>query len=183
VLDGALAEIDVHGPAALSLRQIARRAGVSHAAPAHHFGDKAGVLTAIASEGYSLLADATRAGLETGDFAQGGIAYIRFAITHRSHFEVMFRPDLYRFDDPAVVAARGAAAEVLFEGVRGLLGPGREDEVWGGVVAIWSFTHGFSTLWLAGNFTDVRSDDVDAAVRLAGDAITRLASTGALRRS
>ena len=46
------------GPGGVSLRDLARRAGVSHAAPAHHFGDKAGVLTAVAAEGYHLLADA-----------------------------------------------------------------------------------------------------------------------------
>jgi AcrR family transcriptional regulator len=64
VLDAAVAAIAESGPAALSLRDLARRAEVSHAAPAHHFGDKAGVLTALAAEGYALLADAL---LETHD--------------------------------------------------------------------------------------------------------------------
>ena len=57
-MDTALLAVAEHGPAALSLRQVARRAGVSHAAPTHHFRNKAGLLTAIAAEGYRLLADA-----------------------------------------------------------------------------------------------------------------------------
>ena len=53
LLDGALEAIAENGVAAMSLRDVARRAGVSHSAPAHHFGDKAGVLTAIAIEGFA----------------------------------------------------------------------------------------------------------------------------------
>src|SRR5437660_3352898 len=75
VLDGALAAIAEHGVAALSLREVARRAGVSHAAPAHHFGDKKGVLTAIAVEGLEGLTAATSAA--GGDLLEGGLAYIR----------------------------------------------------------------------------------------------------------
>src|SRR6187549_1461323 len=57
LVDAALEELAEHGPQDLSLRALARRAGVSHAAPTHHFGDKAGLLTAIAVEGYELLAE------------------------------------------------------------------------------------------------------------------------------
>jgi AcrR family transcriptional regulator len=176
-MDGALAAIDAAGPAGLSLRDVARRAGVSHAAPAHHFGDKAGLLTAIAAEGYALLAEVTRSALEEGEeFLEAGVAYIRFALTHRAHYAVMFRPDLYRADDAAVVAVRDAAAGVLLEGVRDALGSPREEDVVGGAVAIWSFTHGFATLALNGNFD---ADDPDAAVRQVAAAIARLVEAGA----
>ena len=49
VIEAALAEIEAVGPTRLSMREIARRAGVSHAAPAHHFCDKRGIFTAIAT--------------------------------------------------------------------------------------------------------------------------------------
>ena len=182
VLDGALAAIEADGPAALSLRDVARRAGVSHAAPAHHFGDKAGVLGAIAAEGYTKLAQVTGEALarEDGEFLEGGLAYIRFALTHRPYFAVMFRPDLYRPDDPAVVEARAAAGAVLFEGVRRELGPDASDEdVVGGVVAIWSFCHGFATLWLTGNLA---GGDAEQVVRAAVATAARLADAGAFAR-
>lgn len=183
VLDGALTAIAADGPATLSLRDVARRAGVSHAAPAHHFGDKAGVLTAIAAEGYTLLATTLSDALADGDdLMQGGIAYIRFALDHRAHFEVMFRPELYRPDDQAVVAARQAAAEILFGAVRDILGEAGDEEVWGGVLAVWSFTHGFATLTLDSNFDPEHGDDVEAAVHTVGAAVMRLAAAGAFRQ-
>src|ERR687889_466021 len=58
LIDAPLTAVAQQGPAALSLRDVARRAGVSHAAPTHHFRNKAGLLTAIAAEGWELLADA-----------------------------------------------------------------------------------------------------------------------------
>ena len=181
MLDGALVAITAEGPAALSLRDVARRAGVSHAAPAHHFGDKAGVLTAIAAEGYALLADAMGEALEAGggDLTDVGIAYIRFALEHRAHFDVMFRPELYRPEDPAVANARQAAADVLIGAIRGILRDASDEEVWGGALAAWSFTHGFATLSLNTNFAPGRDDDVEAAVRLAGAAVVQLVAAGA----
>ena len=57
IIDAALEAITESGPVGWSLRELARRAGVSHAAPAHHFGDKAGLLTAVAAEGFGIFAD------------------------------------------------------------------------------------------------------------------------------
>jgi AcrR family transcriptional regulator len=175
VIDGALEEIEANGPASISMRAIARRAGVSHAAPAHHFGDKAGVLTAIAAEGYRGLAEAIEGALGTGSFLAAGRAYVGFAVEHRAQFEVMFRPELYRRDDPDVTAARDAGTDVLFRGVRGVLGPdATDDEVIGGVTAAWSFAHGLATLWLDGNLTEQLGDDPEAGFRLAVLALERL---------
>src|SRR5215469_15193033 len=55
LLDAAVATLDEVGADGLSLREVARRAGVSHAAPAHHFADKAGLLTVVATEGFRML--------------------------------------------------------------------------------------------------------------------------------
>ena len=64
----------------------ARRAGVTHAAATYHFGDRAGLLTAVAAEGYRLLAEALRGAQEIrGSFLEVGVAYVRFAVTHRAH--------------------------------------------------------------------------------------------------
>jgi AcrR family transcriptional regulator len=167
------------GPAALSLRELARRAGVSHAAPTHHFGDKAGLLTALAIEGYRLLADELRsAAEETGSFLEVGVAYVRFAIGHRGHFEVMFRPDQVHADDPELVAARVAGGAVLRRSLAELSRTGdasRPDSAGGQgeatALAAWALVHGFATLWLAGGFPTTLGDDPEQAARQVAKAL------------
>ncbi len=81
-IDAAVQAIREEGVANLSLRDLARRLGVSHAAPTHHFGDKAGLLSAVASEGYRRLAAALRdAEARTGSFLEVGVAYVRLPST------------------------------------------------------------------------------------------------------
>lgn len=162
LLAAAVDVIGESGPAALSLRDLARRAGVSHAAPAHHFGDKAGLLTALAVEGFDLLADTLdRAG---DDLLDLGVAYVRFAVDHRAHFEVMFRPELYRADAPEVVAARSRAGAALRGGVSALAAPASAEPD-RDALAAWSIVHGFATLWLAGALPASVGEDPEAAAR------------------
>lgn len=145
VLAAALDVIAADGPGALSLRDLARRAGVSHAAPAHHFKDRTGLLTAIAAEGYGLLA-AALAG--TPELRERGVRYVRFATEHPAHFQIMFQPDLLRADDPELLAAKERASAELRAGVAGL--PGAPDARTAGIAA-WSLAHGFATLLLTRN--------------------------------
>jgi AcrR family transcriptional regulator len=165
LLEVAAAAIAEDGPAALSLRDLARRAGVSHAAPAHHFGDKKGLLTALATDGFDGLAAALReTRAATGSFLELGVAYVRFATTHRAQFEVMWRPDLYHADDPALTAARSRSGEALYSGVTDLPdGQGGGDVREAGLAA-WSIAHGFATLWLSGSLPDM-PDGPDEAAR------------------
>ena len=166
VLRAAVEVISESGPGAVSLRDLARRAGVSHAAPAHHFGDKAGLLTAVATEGFELLADELTDARDAGaDFLLIGVRYVGFAVDHRAHFEVMYRPDLYHPDDPAVVAARERAGVALYEGADALAGASD-----GRLAAIgaWSLMHGFATLWLNRNLpADLAPDPERAAAEVA----------------
>ncbi|MBL7254826.1 TetR/AcrR family transcriptional regulator [Paractinoplanes lichenicola] len=149
LLEATAAAIQEHGVAALSLRDLARRAGVSHAAPAHHFGDKAGLLTAFAAAGFEELATA----LAGDDFLEMGVAYVRFALSRPAHFEVMFRPDLYHADDPALLAARAKSSEALY---------GEDTDKTAGQAG-WSIAHGFATLWLSGAFPGRDQDPLDLA--------------------
>jgi AcrR family transcriptional regulator len=164
LIAAALELIEEEGPATLSLREVARRAGVSHGAPAHHFGDKAGLLTAVATQGQELLATALAEAFErTGDFREVGVAYVRFALDHRAHFEVMFRPELFRADDPALVEARERAATMLYGPPTELTGDAAKGI--SGAVAAWSLVHGFATLYLTGNLERAVPGDPEAAAR------------------
>jgi AcrR family transcriptional regulator len=165
LLDTALEAIAEHGPAAVSLRDVARRAGVSHAAPTHHFRDKAGLLTALASEGWTLLADAlTATAAEGKGFAELGVSYVLFATSHPGHFAVMRAPGLVRRDDPDLVAAQQRAGSLLQEGAaqhdRGAPG-GRATTS----LAAWSLVHGLSALLVEGAVTPEPGTDVATLAR------------------
>lgn len=155
VIEAAVAEVEAVGAAAVSMREIARRAGVSHAAPLHHFGDKTGLFTAIATEGFRRSTEAI-APRTTGRFGflDGGAAYVEWAINHPGYFEVMYHPGLYRNDDPALVEAKDAAFDVLNGSAAALAAEWGIDDVGGLVLAGWSLAHGLATLILAGNLDD-----------------------------
>jgi AcrR family transcriptional regulator len=161
LLRTAVEAIGQAGPAAMSLREVARRAGVSHAAAAYHFGDKAGLLTAIAAQGYRMLAEELQGARDAGrGFLEVGVAYVRFAVSHRAHFEVMYRPELYRPDDAEVRQARAVAAMLLYgtdQPDAGRLAAG---------AAAWSLVHGLATLWLNGNLPGQLGDDPEEITRL-----------------
>ena len=93
-----------------------REAGVSHAAPAHHFTDRRGLFTALAAEGFGMLADSAD-GARGRSFIDAATAYVRFAIDHPGHYEVMFDRSLLDAADPDLVAAEAAAGAELDRGV------------------------------------------------------------------
>ncbi|MBK1782766.1 TetR/AcrR family transcriptional regulator [Prauserella cavernicola] len=153
VLDAAIDVITTEGPGSLSLRDLARRAGVSHAAPAHHFTDKAGVLTALAVEGHELLGDAFADVLDAGpaQLQELGVRYVRFALQHPAHFEVMFRPDLHRRDSPELLAAQERTGGLLRAGVAAVPADRRGQDTELATIAAWSLAHGFASLWRGDN--------------------------------
>ena len=173
LLRAAVETIGQTGPAAMSLREVARRAGVSHAAAAYHFGDKAGLLTAVAAEGYRMLTGELRDARDSGrGFLEVGVAYVRFAVSHRAYFEVMYRPELYRPDDAEVREARAAAAVHLY----GTASPDAGRLAAG--AAAWSLVHGLATLWLNGNLPPQLGTDPEEITRRIAPYLTGPASRG-----
>jgi AcrR family transcriptional regulator len=154
LIDAAVGVIAQGGAVGLRLREVSRVVGVSHTAAAHHFGDKAGLLTAVASEGFMVLSDALA--LAGDDCVEVGLAYVRFATTHPGHFAVMFRPDLLHAEDPEFLRARGRAGTAL------RAGHGRPGEGVAGLAA-WSLVHGLATLWISGAVSP--PDDAEQVVR------------------
>jgi AcrR family transcriptional regulator len=161
----ALEVIERDGLAALSLRDLARQVGVSHAAPVHHFGDKAGLLTAIATQGFLTLAEELRGTYaQTCSFLEVGVAYVRFAVRQRAYFEVMYRPELYNPNDPHLEAARQHARTVLYGPLadRADVAP---SETRSAGLAAWALVHGLATLLLTGNLPIDASRDPESLTR------------------
>ena len=183
LLDEAVRAIAEEGAVNFSLRDLARRVGVSHAAPAHHFGDKTGLLTAVAAEGFRLLADELCNAFErTGDFVEVGVAYVHFTVLHRPYFEVMFRLDLHRMGDPELVKARNLAGERVLELAYGALAPTPPvagDEILTVGTAAWSLVHGLATLSLNGSLPAALGNDREEIAR---SLLTRLVAPGRRKR-
>jgi AcrR family transcriptional regulator len=161
----------------LSLRDVARRIGVSHAAPAHHFGDRTGLLTAVAAEGLDLFTAYLRQALAAtphdggASIADLGRAYLTFADLHPGHFDVMFRPALIRVDDPAYIAAGDAAFELLRDHVVACQAAGwhSQDDTRQLALATWALAHGLALLRRQGSLfrqsTGASIDDLIAAAQ------------------
>jgi AcrR family transcriptional regulator len=167
ILTEAARLVAERGADRVSLRELARSAGVSHAAPAHHFADRRGVFTALATEGFQLLAKALFDA--RGHFADAALAYVRFAIEHPGHYQVMFNKSLLDASDTELAAAEAAAAAELSRGVATLRDPNACADSAGAQLAAWSLVHGFSMLWLndAVNAQVRRADPMDTVMRIA----------------
>jgi AcrR family transcriptional regulator len=165
ILSQAATLVAERGADGISLRELARAAGVSHAAPAHHFTDRRGLFTALATEGYRLLAAALTDARPR--FVDAARAYVQFALDHPGHYEVMFDRSLYDDADPGLIAASTAAGAELNRGVGTLNDEHAKREPDAAALAAWSLVHGFSLLWL-NEAVDTSGDPIATVERLAG---------------
>ncbi|MFE3738354.1 TetR/AcrR family transcriptional regulator [Streptomyces sp. NPDC059134] len=183
------------GVQALSLREIARRAGVSHGAPRRYFPTHAALLSAIARQGFAGLAQEAAAAVAAGDAAAGtdggaadgaaagprarilalGRVYLGYAAANRGMFELMFRHDLL---ENAVAGEAPGLRETslpLFRVLVDLIarvpnrpGTGSPETVAG---ALWANLHGIAQLWAWGSLQLASgTDDADPLLRAALDA-------------
>lgn len=153
--DAIIAEKGVEG---FSLREAARRAGVSPGAPAHHFGTATGLLTEVALLGYANLGAALNAVVPTNapaaDLRAQAQAYVGYALAHAGQFRLMFRPDLVNRDDPryrlaATNALAGFAKTIERQQAQGqgqCLGRAEMAQVF----VVWASVHGMANLALDG---------------------------------
>ncbi|MGQ9365490.1 TetR/AcrR family transcriptional regulator [Azospirillum sp. ST 5-10] len=164
------------GVEGFTLREAARRVGVSPAAPAHHFGDVAGLLTEVAILGFDELTRHLEEGTRRGGadpaarLSEQGMGYVRFALAYPARFQMMFRKERLRADDPRLVAAGRAAFAALEAAIRDVAGVGPDRPldrpVFATALGAWSLVHGFSHLALAGEFDALAgADGRDAFVR------------------
>jgi AcrR family transcriptional regulator len=181
-----LEELGLRG---FTLRECARRAGVSHAAPKHHFGDVSGFLTAIATRGFQQLSQMLqdqidKAGDLTGEFTATGKAYVHFAESYPEHFRIMFRSDLLDVDSGPLLSATNKTFTVLTNVILRQRGepeissmdagkPTNFDEVIDDIVISWCHIHGFAHLKLERQIP-IPEDEHDRLLTRASTRLSRL---------
>lgn len=164
LLQAAEKVLERDGLPGLTLRAVAREAGVSHAAPTHHFGDLTGLLSELAAIGYRRFSAAMMAANTTGSVEQKGLAsakaYVAFAQAHPGLYGLMFRAEKLDMSRPALHEASSAAFAGLARGV----GASRHEHIpaeamsleQGGAIArAWSTVHGFAMLLLDDRMSDI----------------------------
>ena len=154
-----------------TLREAARRAGVSHGAPAFHFKDASGLLTAFATEAFDALRElmlqyrAEAAKDAPAQLLAVGCAYIDYAVSHRPQFQLMFRSDTIRLEDERFKEASKGALQQLQETMAPLLGPDESDAGrMAKLMLAWSSVHGFATLYLEKGFRPFYANNPKPAV-------------------
>lgn len=159
LLQGALRVIAERGLAAFTLREVARRAGVSHNAPYRHFRDKNALLASVAAQGFQELTTAMREGAGRKTRArdklwESGLAYVYFALRKPEHFTVMFDAPVGRNTDAEYMQSAQEAFDTLLGCIRncqkeGDLPAGKTRER---ALSAWSLVHGIAKLATAGRF-------------------------------
>jgi AcrR family transcriptional regulator len=165
LLEAAERVLERDGLAGLTLRAVAREAGVSHAAPTHHFGDLSGLLSELAAIGFRQFNVAmTAAGAANASPMDKALArakaYVAYAQAHPGMYGLMFRTERLDMSRPALREAASAS----FAELAGAIGASRHEQIseqalsldQGAAIArAWSLVHGFTMLLLDGRLADI----------------------------
>lgn len=155
ILDASVEMVAEEGVRALSFRAVARKAGVSHQAPYHIFGNHRGILEAIAREGFSNLTKAMREGADARGpdaldaLVGSGLAYVEYAWNNLGHFRVMFQESLVATRDPEnpleeALETHGTLRDLAAEAFDAGYGRGLDPEAM--ALVCWSCVHGLASL-------------------------------------
>ncbi len=165
LLEAAERVLEREGLSGLTLRAVAREAGVSHAAPTHHFGDLTGLVSELAAIGFRQF---NAAMVAAGDSATGPLekamararAYVAYAQAHPGMYGLMFRTERLDMTRPSLCEAANAS----FAGLAGAIGASRQEQISEQALSLgqaadiaraWSLVHGFTMLLLDGRLTDI----------------------------
>jgi len=165
LLQAAERVLERDGLAGLTLRAVAREAGVSHAAPTHHFGDLTGLLSELAAVGFRQFNAAMASACDTATTPLARAlarpkAYVAYAQAHPGMYGIMFRTERLDYSRPSL----HEAAEASFAGLANAIGAMRQEQISGDALTLdqgaaiaraWSMVHGFTTLLLDGRLKDI----------------------------
>jgi AcrR family transcriptional regulator len=177
LIDGALGILGKEGAGAITLREVARRAGVTHAAPYRHFDGKEALLAAVAEEGFlQLKSDMEAVAQGAGDaldrLQRFGEAYIRFALKNPAHYRLMYGPEFaHRAAHPALQTASRESFSMIVGAVKEAQDARivRDGDPIQLALTTWSLVHGLSQLMMDRQLEDagVTKSQHDGVVRLA----------------
>ena len=165
LLQAAERVLERDGLSGLTLRAVAREAGVSHAAPTHHFGDLTGLVSELAAIGFRQFNAAMVAAGATGTSPiekalARAKAYVAYAQAHPGMYGLMFRTERLDMTRPSLCEAANAS----FAGLSGAIGASRQEQISetaltlaqaADIARAWSLVHGFTMLLLDGRLTDI----------------------------
>ena len=175
LIEAAAAIVRTKGLEALTLREVAKRTGVSPAAPYRHFPDRRSLVAAVAERGFLRLQEAMIAGMSSArgreGFKQVALAYVDFGLSNPAEYRVMFGPEMADASDfPSLRetgrGVLGGVAEAVSQLQQaGLIGKG---DPWLIAAALWSTLHGLVMLVLDGQTESVADTDalVEEATRI-----------------
>lgn len=179
LIDTAETLLAEKGAEGFTLRECARRARVSPAAPSHHFGNMTGLLTAIATLGFRGLGDSMEAAARNATTPSGrlhgiGRGYIQFALMQPARYRVMFGRFPLDEKDEAFAQASGRSFGILAETVRQACASGTPPDVLHSrIVLAWSVVHGFANLALDGLMPYLDPARHEASIATMADVVTR----------
>jgi AcrR family transcriptional regulator len=165
LLKAAESVLERDGLAGLTLRAVAREAGVSHAAPTHHFGDLTGLVSELAAVGFRQFNAAMASACDAATTPlQRALArpkaYVAYAQAHPGMYGIMFRTERLDYSRPSL----HEAAEASFAGLANAIGAMRQEQISrdtmtldqaAAIARAWSMVHGFTMLLLDGRLEDI----------------------------
>ncbi len=152
LVQAALDLLEKQGPEGVVLREVARRAGVSHNAPYRHFPSREALLAALAAEGFRAFARQ----MASASAQSMGEAYVAFALERPQLFRLMFGGSVKLASDPALATAARGAYEGLVAAFRDR-GDVADPQI--AAAAAWSLVHGLAHLLLDGHFEQATGGD------------------------
>jgi AcrR family transcriptional regulator len=165
LLEAAERVLERDGLSGLTLRAVAREAGVSHAAPTHHFGDLTGLVSELAAIGFrqfnaAMVAAGAAGNLPIEKAMARAKAYVAYAQAHPGMYGLMFRAERLDMTRPSLHEAASAS----FAGLAGAIGASRQEQISetalsleqaAAIARAWSLVHGFTMLLLDGRLSDI----------------------------
>jgi len=179
LLEACVRLIEAEGIGAVSLRRVAREAGVSPGAPYHHFPDRAALLAAISVHGFELLGEDLREACSQSARPRDAliamaVAYVEFSRRHKAHFQLMFRPELFQPDKHPDVEAAG---DVAFAALTDVVAQCDVADPEALTLSLWAFAHGLASFAIdgkldRGNLWSSSPDDlIERAMRFLGSSL------------